>query len=75
MPVRVKVKLLSQCADAPIIEDYQVYYIIKGAKKPRSNGVPGDLPKKIIKEFPVELAAPVGMIFRSIMKTNKWPSK
>ena len=36
-----------------------VYNVIKNAKKPRSAGVPGDLPKKLVKEFPVKLVAPV----------------
>ena len=52
-----------------------VYNAIKKAKKPRSAGVPGDLPKKLVQEFPVELATPVAKVFRSIMKSNKWPSK
>ena len=75
LPVRVKVKLLDRATNVPQIEDYQVFNNIKSTKKPRSKGVPGDLPKKILIEFPVELAAPVGKIFRSIMKTNIWPSK
>ena len=76
LPVRVKVKLLERSQEEkPIIQDYQVYNAIKAAKKPRSAGVPGDLPRKLIMEFPVELAAPVASIFRSIMTTNKWPDK
>ena len=68
-------KLLDRCVNVPIIEDYQVYEAINSAKKPKSAGVPGDLPRKLIKEFPVELASPVASLFRSIMKTNKWPNK
>ena len=75
LPVRVKVKLLDKCVNVPTIEDYQVYNAIKGAKKPKSAGVPGDLPRKLLKEFPVELAKPVASLFRSIMKTNKWRNK
>ena len=75
LPFRVKVKLLDTDKNIPIIEDYQVFNVIKNAKKPRPKGVPRDLPEKIVQEFPVEFAAPVGMIFRSIMKTSKWPSK
>ena len=59
LPVRVKVKLLAKALNVPTIEDYQVYDIIKSAKKPRSSGVPGDLPKKLVQEFPVKLAAPI----------------
>ena len=74
LPVRVKVKLLDPTVSVPKIEDYQVYNVIKSAKKPRSAGVPGDLPKKLVQEFPVELAKPIGLVFRSIMEQNKWPS-
>ena len=73
LPVRVKVKLLERGQRSPTVEDYQVYEAIKKAKKPRSTGVPGDLPKKILSEFPVELAAPVGKIFRRVLETNVWP--
>ena len=59
LPFRVKVRLLDQCRNIPVIEDYMVYNVIKNAKKPRSAGVPGDLPKKLVKEFPVKLVAPV----------------
>ena len=73
LPVRVKVKLLDRGGKCPKLEDYQVYEAIKKTKKPRSNGVPGDLPKKILQEFPVELAAPVAKIFRRVLATNQWP--
>ena len=74
LPVRVKVKLLDRAISVPEIEDYQVYNVIKSAKKPRSAGVSGDLPKKLVQEFPIELTKPMGIIFRSIMEHNKWPS-
>ena len=51
-----------------------MYNVIKAAKKPRGTGVPGDLPKKLVKEFPVELAKPVANLFRSIIKASKWPT-
>ena len=74
LPVRVKIKILDKTEKAPTIEDFEVYNVIKAAKKPRGTGVPGDLPKKLVKEFPVELAKPVAKLFRSIIKSNKWPS-
>ena len=74
LPVRVKVKLLDRGEKCPLIEDFQVYESIRKAKKPRSTGVPGDLPKKLLQEFPVEFAAPVGKIFRRVLDTNLWPS-
>ena len=42
-------------------------------KKLRSSVIPGDLPKKILQQFPVELAAPVAKIFRRVLETNRWP--
>ena len=71
LPVRVKVKLLEKGQQIPTIEDYQVYETIQKAKK--TSGVPGDLPAKLVREFSAELATPLGLIFRSIMKTNQWP--
>ena len=35
-------------------------------------GVPGDLHQKLVQEFPIELAAPVGKIFRGIMWLSDW---
>ena len=75
LPPRVKVELLDQYKNIPNIEDYMVYNAIKKAKKPRLAGVPGNLPKKLVQEFPVELATPVAKVLRSVMKSNKWPSK
>ena len=69
--MRVKVRLLDRCENIPLIEDYQVYNVIKGGKKSRSGGLTGDIPKKLIDEFSVELTAPIASIFRSIMKTNQ----
>ena len=45
---------------------------IKKSKKPKSS-VPGDIPRKLVKEFGPELATPAGMIFRNIVKTGQWP--
>ena len=59
-------------SDLPIIEDHDVYQKILKQKKPKSC-VPGDLPRRVVKEFTPELAAPAGMIFRSILKTGNGP--
>ena len=48
-----------------------MYEIIKKAKK--SEGVPGNLPSKRVKEFAAELATPMGIIFRYILDSNQWP--
>ena len=42
----------------PRLEEYQVYKKISFAKKPNS-GIKGDLPKKIVQKFSVELSSPI----------------
>ena len=56
----------------PQLEEYQVFKKICKSKKPNSV-VPGDLPKKIVKEFSCELSAPVTIIYTSILKTFEYP--
>ena len=56
----------------PILEEFSVYKKICGAKKPNST-VPGDLPKKVVKNFAVELAKPLEVIFNAITKTAEYP--
>ena len=56
----------------PKLTEYQVYKRICKAKKPNSS-VPDDLPKKIVQEFAVELAAPVTVIFNSILANLQFP--
>ena len=58
----------------PVIEDYEVYEKIKSAKKPKS-GVPGDLPRRVTKEFAPELAKPIRRIISSIARTGQWPTQ
>ena len=58
--------------DVPGIPDHVVYEKIKRSKKTRSS-VPGDLLRRIVKEFAPELAAPAGKIFRNIVQTGDWP--
>ena len=45
---------------------------ILSAKKPNST-VSGDLPKKIVKEFSVELSTPLEIIFNSITSNAEYP--
>ena len=56
----------------PQLEEYQVYKKICKSKKPNSV-VPGDIPKKIVKEFSCELSVPFTMIYKSILKTFEYP--
>ena len=59
--------------ELPTLSDAEVWVKIENAKKPKV-GVPGDLPKKLIKEFAPELAIPITKIFQTIIKQQKWPS-
>ena len=76
LPEKVKIKLNSPVStDAlPDISDPDVYSTIRRSKKPRSS-VPGDLPRRIIKEFAPELAPPAAKIFRQITRTGTWPKQ
>ena len=47
---------------------------IKSAKKPNSS-VPGDIPKKLIKEFSIELAGPATSMFNKALKKLEYPSE
>ena len=58
--------------ELPILIEAEVWDKIEKAKKPKG-GVPGDLPKKILKEFAPELAKPVTIIFQTIINQQEWP--
>ena len=68
----LRLKLEKSDEKIPIIEEYQVYKKITVAKKPNSS-VPGDLPKKVVKAFAVELAKPLELIFNAITKNAEYP--
>ena len=57
-----------------VITELECYEKIVAAKKPLS-GVPGDLPRAIIKEFSVELAAPVQSLLNNIIQSSSWPEE
>ena len=72
-PPIVKEKLFNpDLAHVPLLSEYEVFKKICKTKKPNSS-VPGDLPKRIIQEFSVELSAPVTEIYNSILKTFQYP--
>ena len=56
----------------PKLQDYQVYKRLCSAKKPNSQ-VPGDFPRKLIKEFSCELASPLTVIYNKILCTFEYP--
>ena len=59
--------------NAPIIEEFQVYEMIKKSKSTKGL-VPGDIPQKILKEFAVELSVPIANIFNSAIQQGIYPS-
>jgi hypothetical protein len=54
----------------PQLEPFEVYDSMRTANKPKS-GAPGDLPRKIIMLFALELATPECNIYNSILKSAK----
>ena len=71
LPKRV-ISRLSTKSSPPVISEQACYKKIVAAKKPQS-GVPGDLPREMIKEFSVELARPVKDLFNHITQSGHWP--
>ena len=61
-------------SNPPFISDHDVYVKLKAAKKPKAV-IPGDLPNKIVKEFMVELAKPLGVLYNDIAQTASWPEQ
>ena len=56
----------------PQIEEYEVYDELMKAKKPKT-GIPGDLPRCLVKEFSPELSVPLVKIYNQIISTGVWP--
>ena len=73
LPERVKANLNS-VSKPPTISEYDCYKKILKAKKPKT-GVPGELPPRIIKEFDVELAKPLEVLYNKIIKSGVWPEQ
>ena len=65
-------KLLHSSDAIPMLEEHDVYKKIVAAKKPNS-AVPGDLPKKAVNSFAVELAKPVMTIYNAITRNAEYP--
>ena len=79
LPKRVQIKLQEPEKESkvPEILEYEVFSKIQATNKPKS-GVPGDLPRRIIREFGPELAVPTCSIFNSVVNSAKqgvakWP--
>ena len=71
LPARVKTNL-NTASNPTSKPEYECYKKIQRAKKPKS-GVPGELPPNIIKEFSVELAKPLQILYNKIIQSGKWP--
>ena len=56
----------------PVLSQLDVYRKLLKIKKPNSK-VEGDIPKKLIKEFPYLWAGPATTIFNRIIQTSDWP--
>ena len=52
---------------------FECYQKLLKAKKPKSV-VPGDLPSAIIKEFIVELAKPLSLLYNNVIQQSSWPN-
>ena len=74
LPERVRNKIFHPNveSEAPILEEYQIYEILK-KRKLKNSKVPGDIPTKLKKEFLPELCGPVATIFNLISQTGLYP--
>ena len=74
LPERVRNKIFHPNVEvnAPILEDYQTYEILK-KRKLKNTTVPGDIPTKLKKEFLPEICGPATIIFNLITKTGLYP--
>ena len=58
----------------PVLNELEVFQKLSSAKKTKS-GVPGDLPRSLLKEFAPELAKPLMKIYNRIIDSGEWPRK
>ena len=73
LPKHIKDLVLSPVNpdEVPVLSELDVLLKIIATKKTKST-VPGDLPKKLLVEFPAQLSPPVTNIFNSIIQTGDW---
>ena len=75
LPVAVQTHLNTRDAhNAPYLSVNAVYSRIVKAKKPHGF-VPGDIPRKLVRQCAKEIAKPAQIIFNSITKSASYPSK
>ena len=73
LPERVLTKLGTDKRPPPTITPEQTWKKIEAANKPNA-GVPCDLPRQFLKEFSVELTAPLTQIISQMVKSGTWPT-
>ena len=60
--------------EKPVISQHEVYRQLIKINKPNSHVV-GDIPKKLIQEYPFLWAGPASMIYNQVIKSSEWPQK
>ena len=71
LPPEVQSKLEKDICEHPAIREHEVFEKMKAAKK--TDSVPGDIPKTILKEFLPELATPITSIIKQAVESHTWP--
>ena len=72
LPDRVTERLRDE-SSPKLVSEFECYQKLLKAKKPKSV-VPGDLPSAIIKEFIVELAKPLSLLYNNVIQQSSWPN-
>ena len=72
LPQSVQSKLSSPDT-TPQLSESDVLRLILKAKKPKA-GVPGDLPRRLVRRFAAQLARPYTVIYNNIIQTGIWPA-
>ena len=58
--------------DKPRLNQHDTYRKLLRIRKPNSS-VPGDVPRRLISEYPFQWAEPATRIFNEIIKSSEWP--
>ena len=56
----------------PVLTQHEIYRKILKVTKPNSS-VKGDVPRKLLKIYAFQYAAPVSRIFNKVIKSGQWP--
>ena len=72
--MKKKIESPYNCSQATILQEYEIYEILKKRKQKKSS-VSKDIPHKLKKEFLPELAKPISYIFNSISENGIYPKQ